>query len=91
MTDNATTPTNSPPNSSSVVASSDSVKARLREAMTAAMKAQDAARTSTLRMAKAALMNKQIEKGRALDDAEALQQALGGVIAAHLIAAEQGE
>ena len=37
-----------------------------------AMKAQDAARTSTLRMAKAALMNKQIDKHGALDDGEAV-------------------
>lgn len=36
--------------------------------LTTAMKAQDAARTSTLRMAKAALMNRQIEKGSELDD-----------------------
>src|ERR1700752_418280 len=36
--------------------------------LTAAMKAQDAARTSTLRMVKAAMMNKQIEKGAELDD-----------------------
>ena len=34
----------------------------------AAMKAQDAARTSTLRMVKAAMMNRQIEKGSELDD-----------------------
>ncbi len=36
--------------------------------LTAAMKAQDAARTSTLRMVKAAMMNRQIEKGSELDD-----------------------
>ena len=36
--------------------------------LTAAMKAQDAARTSTLRMVKAAMMNRQIEKGAELDD-----------------------
>jgi uncharacterized protein YqeY len=34
------------------------------------MKAQDAARTSTLRMVKAAMMNRQIEKGGPLDDEE---------------------
>ena len=39
----------------------------------AAMKAQDAARLSALRMLKAALMNKGVEKGRDLDDAEVLQ------------------
>src|SRR5215510_13679478 len=36
--------------------------------LTASMKAQDAARTSTLRMVKAAMMNRQIEKGSELDD-----------------------
>ena len=36
--------------------------------LTAAMKAQDAPRTSTLRMVKAAMMNRQIEKGSELDD-----------------------
>jgi uncharacterized protein YqeY len=34
------------------------------------MKAQDALRTSTLRMVKAALQNREIEKGEPLDDAE---------------------
>ena len=38
--------------------------------LTASMKAQNAARTSTLRMVKAAIMNRQIEKGGALDDEE---------------------
>jgi uncharacterized protein YqeY len=38
-----------------------------------AARGQDAARTSTLRMAKAALMNKQIDKHGALDDAEAVK------------------
>jgi uncharacterized protein YqeY len=38
--------------------------------LTASMKAQDAARTSTLRMVKAAMMNRQIEKGGPLDDDE---------------------
>ena len=46
---------------------------RITQDLTAAMKAQDAARTSTLRMAKAALMNKQIDKHGALDDAEAVK------------------
>jgi uncharacterized protein len=39
--------------------------------LTAAMKAQDAPRVSTLRMAKAALKNREIEKREALDDTEA--------------------
>jgi len=36
--------------------------------LTAAMKAQDATALSTLRMVKAAMMNRQIEKGSELDD-----------------------
>jgi len=36
--------------------------------MTASMKAQDAPRTSTLRMVKAAMQNRQIEKGGELND-----------------------
>jgi uncharacterized protein len=38
-----------------------------------AMKAHDKLRLSALRMLKAALMNKEVEKGRALEPAEALQ------------------
>ena len=38
-----------------------------------AMKAKDAPRLSALRMLKAAVMNKGVEKGRDLDDAEVLQ------------------
>ena len=38
-----------------------------------AMRKQDAVRLSTLRMLKAALMNKEVERGRALDDGESLQ------------------
>jgi uncharacterized protein YqeY len=38
--------------------------------ITAAMKAKDAPRLSALRMLKAAVMNKGVEKGRDLDDAE---------------------
>jgi uncharacterized protein len=41
--------------------------------ITAAMKAKDAARLSALRMLKAAIMNKGVEKGRDLEDAEILQ------------------
>jgi len=41
--------------------------------MTAAMKARDQARLAPLRMAKAALMNREVEKGRALDDTELRQ------------------
>jgi uncharacterized protein YqeY len=42
-------------------------------AITTAMKSKDATRLSTLRMLKAAVMNKEVEKGRALEDAEVLQ------------------
>jgi uncharacterized protein YqeY len=41
--------------------------------ITAAMKAKDAQRLSALRMLKAAVMNKGVEKGRDLDDTEVLQ------------------
>jgi uncharacterized protein YqeY len=39
----------------------------------AAMKAKDAGRLSALRMVKAAIMNKGVEKGRDLEDAEVVQ------------------
>jgi uncharacterized protein YqeY len=39
----------------------------------AAMKARDSSRLSALRMLKAAVMNKSVEKGRDLEDAEILQ------------------
>ena len=61
---------------------------RITQDLTAAMKAQDAARTSTLRMAKAALMNKQIDKHGALDDAEATR-VLQGLVKQREDAAEQ--
>jgi uncharacterized protein len=41
--------------------------------VTVAMKAKDAARTSTLRMLKAAIVNRQIEKGGELDEEELLK------------------
>ena len=41
--------------------------------ITAAMKAKDAGKLSALRMLKAAIMNKGVEKGRDLDDGEVLQ------------------
>jgi uncharacterized protein YqeY len=41
--------------------------------ITAAMKARDADRLAPLRMLKAAVMNKGVEKGRDLDDGEVLQ------------------
>jgi uncharacterized protein len=44
-----------------------------------AMRARDAARLGALRMAKAALMNKEVEKGKALSDGEA-QQVMASLI-----------
>ena len=41
--------------------------------LTAAMKAKDAVRTSTLRMLKAAIVNRQIEKGGELDEEELMK------------------
>jgi hypothetical protein len=46
---------------------------RVTADLTGAMKAQDAARTAVLRMAKAALKNKEIDKKAPLDDAEAVR------------------
>jgi len=46
---------------------------RVNQDITAAMKAKDAARLSALRMLKAAIMNRGVEKGRDLDDAEVVQ------------------
>jgi uncharacterized protein YqeY len=46
------------------------LKEQLIADLTSAMRAQDALRTSTLRMAKAAMMNREIEKGGPLDDDE---------------------
>jgi uncharacterized protein YqeY len=47
--------------------------------ITAAMKSKEAARLSALRMMKAAIMNKGVEKGRDLDDAE-VQQVLASLV-----------
>lgn len=47
-----------------------SLKERIISDLTAAMKAKDAARLSTLRMVKASVMNREIEKGEALTDEE---------------------
>ncbi len=49
------------------------LKDKIISDMTASMKAQTAARTSTLRMVKAALMNREIEKGGELDDEEIMK------------------
>jgi len=55
------------------------LKEKISADMTAAMKAKDAPRTSTLRMVKAALQNREIEKGGPLDDNE-LQKMLRSLV-----------
>ena len=63
---------------------------RVGQDLTAAMKAQDAARVSALRMAKAALKNREIEKREALDDAEAAR-VLQGLVKQREDSAQQYE
>src|SRR5919199_2922278 len=50
-----------------------SLRERIVKDMTAAMKAKEAARLSTLRMVKAALQNREIEKGEPLTDEETVK------------------
>ena len=50
-----------------------SLNTKIAGDIAAAMKTKDAPRLSALRMLKAAIMNKGVEKGRDLDDAEILQ------------------
>lgn len=50
-----------------------SLKQQIISDLTASMKAQDAPRTSTLRMVKAAVMNREIEKGGEVDDEEMMK------------------
>jgi uncharacterized protein YqeY len=45
----------------------------INRAIAESMKAKDPARLAPLRMLKAALMNREVERGRALDEAESLQ------------------
>jgi uncharacterized protein YqeY len=52
---------------------------RIGQDITAAMRAKDQGRLAPLRMAKAALMNREVEKKRALDEAEA-EQVIGSLI-----------
>jgi uncharacterized protein YqeY len=52
---------------------------RISTDMAAAMRAKDQARLAPLRMAKAALMNREVEKGRPLDEKEA-QQVIASLI-----------
>ena len=58
--------------------------------LTASMKAQDAQRTSTLRMVKAAMMNRKIEKGGDLDDDE-IQKMLRSLVKQRRDSIEQYE
>jgi uncharacterized protein YqeY len=58
--------------------------------LTASMKAQDAQRTSTLRMVKAAMMNRKIEKGAELDDDE-MQKLLRSLVKQRRDSIEQYE
>src|ERR1041385_1156490 len=50
-----------------------SLKQQIISDLTSSMKAQDVPRTSTLRMVKAAVMNREIEKGGELDDDEMMK------------------
>lgn len=50
-----------------------SISEQIQKDMTAAMKARDERRLSTLRMVRAALKNREIEKRAPLDDREAMQ------------------
>src|SRR5919205_1810157 len=50
-----------------------SLKERIVKDMTAAMKSKEAARLSTLRMVKAAVQNREIEKGQPLTDEETVK------------------
>ncbi|MCV4785447.1 GatB/YqeY domain-containing protein, partial [Escherichia coli] len=50
-----------------------SIKDKIIADLTEAMKAKDSARVSTLRMVKANLMNRQIEKGSELTDEEVIK------------------
>ena len=67
-----------------------SLKERITGDMTTAMKAKDAARLSTLRMVKAAVQNREIEKGGALSDEE-LVKALQSLVKQRRDSVEQYE
>src|SRR5438067_9930251 len=67
-----------------------SLKERIVKEMTAAMKYRQAARLSTLRMVKAALMNREIEKGGELTDEE-LQKLLQSLVKQRRDSVEQYE
>ena len=67
-----------------------SLKETIVSDLTAAMKAKDTERTSTLRMVKANLMNRQIEKGGELTDEE-VQKALQSLVKQRRDSIEQYE
>src|ERR1044072_8299357 len=67
-----------------------SLKERIVSDMTAAMKAREAARLSTLRMVKAAVQNREIEKGGELSDEE-LTKALQSLVKQRRDSVEQYE
>ena len=67
-----------------------SLREQIVKDLTTAMKAQDANRTSTLRMVKAAMMNRQIEKGNELDDDE-MQKLLRSLVKQRRDSIEQYE
>ncbi|CAN5790610.1 GatB/YqeY domain-containing protein [soil metagenome] len=67
-----------------------SLKERIVADITAAMKAKDAERLSTLRMVKANLMNRKIEKGSELTDEE-VQKALQSLVKQRRDSIEQYE
>ena len=67
-----------------------SLKERITSDMTAAMKAREAARLSTLRMVKAAVQNREIEKGAELSEEE-LTKALQSLVKQRRDSVEQYE
>lgn len=67
-----------------------SLKERIVSDMTASMKAKDAARTSVLRMVKAFVMNREIEKGGQLNDEE-MMKALQSLVKQRKDSVEQYE
>lgn len=67
-----------------------SLKEKIVSDLTVAMKAKDASRLSTLRMVKANLMNRQIEKGGDLTDEE-VQKALQSLVKQRRDSVEQYE
>ena len=67
-----------------------SLKERIISDLTASMRARDTARTSTLRMIKASVMNREIEKGGALDEDE-MTKALQSLVKQRRDSVEQYE